>query len=313
MNHPPHKILVGVDFSPESVAAIRHAASVAKSAGAEVVLLHACTVPQPPSVIGDFQPPAMDDYRARLEADVAADRAKLERLRAELTAQGINVSQMVADGFPDTTIAQIGEEIGADLTIVGTHGRTGLRWLFLGSVAQRVVRLADSDVLVARGDAAPSGYKRICVATDFSPIAERGLATAIELAAFGAHIDVVHFWHLAPRLEFYEQIRLAAISEFQDSLEKEVYQAGRRLLAEHRRPGITMEFHARFESVLPGLLDWLSNDGTYDLAALGSHGRRGFRRFVLGSVAEEVARRAPCSVLVAHGGEVDDQGDAARE
>jgi nucleotide-binding universal stress UspA family protein len=97
---------------------------------------------------------------------------------------------------------------------------------------------------------------------------------------------------------------MASLAEWQGLLEEEIQEAGRRLIADHRRPGVSLEFHARFESVMPGVLEWLGRGG-YDLAALGSHGRRGFRRFVLGSVAEETARRAPCSVLVAHGGDVD--------
>jgi nucleotide-binding universal stress UspA family protein len=303
-HHPPTKILVGVDFSPESDAAVGHAMAVARSSGAEVVLLHACTVPEPPAVLGDYAPPALGDYRARIDADVAADRERLEDLRVRLSGQGVTVSHMVADGFPDTTITHVAREIGADLTVVGTHGRTGLKWLFLGSVAQRVVRLADSDVLVARGQPVLGGYRRICVATDFSPIAERGLEAALDLAHIGAEVDVVHFWHLAPRLGFYEPIRLASIEEWRGSLDAEMKAAGGRLIAAHRRPGVTLSFQSIFEPVLPGLQSFIEK-GRYDLAVLGSHGRRGFRRFVLGSVAEEIARRAPCSVLVAHGADVE--------
>jgi nucleotide-binding universal stress UspA family protein len=298
----PQKILVGVDFSPESDAAIRHALGVARATGAEVVLLHACTIPQAPAVLGDFQPPAMEDYRARLEADLAADRRQLDVVAAALAAEGVKVSQTVADGFPDVTITALGEQIGADLTVVGTHGRTGVKWLFLGSVAQRVIRLSHGNVLVARGEARPGGYRRICVGTDFSPIADRSLEAALDLAGLGAEVDVVHVWNLAPRLGFYEPIRMASLDSWRGALDEEIGRSGERLLADHRRPGITLGFEARFEPVLPGLLEHIDR-GRYDLAVLGSHGRRGFRRFVLGSVAEETARRASCAVLVVHGGE----------
>lgn len=309
-HHPPSKILVGVDFSPESDAAIAHAMSVARTSGGEVVLLHACTVPEPPALLGDYAPPALGEYRARVEADVAADRGRLEELRVRLSGQGVTVSQMVADGFPDTTITQVAHELGADLTVVGTHGRTGIKWLFLGSVAQRVVRLADSDVLVARGVAQAGGYHKICVATDFSASAELALEAALDVAHLGATVDVVHFWHLAPRLGFYEPIRLASLEEWRGSLDSEMKAAGGRLISAHRRPGLSLGFQAVFEPVLPGLQTMVEQGG-YDLVALGSHGRRGFRRFVLGSVAEEIARRAPCSVLVAHGAEADREEAAA--
>ena len=59
-------------------------------------------------------------------------------------------------------------------------------------------------------------------------------------------------------------------------------------------------FHVVHGSPLPGIVHWLEQHD-FDLVSLGSHGRRGVRRAVLGSVAEAVVRRATCSVLVAHG------------
>jgi nucleotide-binding universal stress UspA family protein len=301
-HHPPTRILVGVDFSPESDAAVAHAVAIARASGAEIVLVHACTVPEPPPAIADYVEPTLGEFRRRLEDDVAADRAKLDALCARAAAQGVVVRQRVADGFPDTTITGLARELGADLTVVGTHGRTALKWLLLGSVAQRVVRLADADVLVARGEPAVGGYRRICLATDFSPISELALEAALDLAHLGAEIEVVHMWHLTPALGLSEPARLSSLSDWRGSLEEEIRAAGARLLAAHRRPGITLSFEPTFEPVLPGLLDRIGERG-YDLTVVGSHGRRGFRRFVLGSVAEEVARRAPTSVLVVHGGE----------
>jgi nucleotide-binding universal stress UspA family protein len=303
MTHPPQKILVGVDFSAESDRAVDHAAALARVTGAELVLVHACTVPDAPPML-DYTPPAMAEYRARLDADRASDRERLDALATRLTGLGLRASHRFADGFPDTALTEVARAIGADLTVVGTHGRTGLKWLLLGSVAQRVVRLAERDVLVARGEPLEGGYRRICVATDFSPSAERALDLAASLSHLGAALDLVHFWHMPPQLGLYEPINFTMTDEWRGSVEDELRTRGARLLAGHRRPGSSMTFSSIYEPVLPGLLEHLERGG-YDLAVLGSHGRRGFRRFVLGSVAEEVARRAVCSVLVVHGGEAE--------
>jgi nucleotide-binding universal stress UspA family protein len=300
MSHHASRILVGVDFSAESDAAIGHALAIARAKSSEVFLLHACTVPEPPAALNDYALPSMGELRARLEADVTADKAKLSDVATRFAAEGVKVTPLVADGFPDTTITQIGHDLAADLTIVGSHGRSGLKWLLLGSVAQRVVRLAESDVLVARGAAGHGGYRRVCVATDFSPIAGLGLEAALDLAHLGAEVEVVHFWHMTTGIGLYEISRMAMLDGWRGPVEHQLAEAGERLIAEHRRPGVSMSFRAIFEPVLPGALELIEREG-YDLTVLGSHGRRGFRRFVLGSTAEEVARRAKSSVLVVHG------------
>jgi nucleotide-binding universal stress UspA family protein len=75
---------------------------------------------------------------------------------------------------------------------------------------------------------------------------------------------------------------------------------GAELLARKAAPGLEILLHVFTERPVPGIIHWLETHAC-DLVALGSHGRRGIRRLVLGSVAENVVRHAPCSVLVAHG------------
>jgi nucleotide-binding universal stress UspA family protein len=76
--------------------------------------------------------------------------------------------------------------------------------------------------------------------------------------------------------------------------------AGQSFIGERHDAGPTVRFYAVAEAPLPGLVHWLERQ-KFDLVAVGSHGRRGVRRFLLGSVAEAVARRAPCSTLIARG------------
>lgn len=297
------KIAVGIDFSPESELAARQAVDIARHAGGEVVLVHvAGTVELPPP--GPRSDPslhaAMEAYRGSIAHSVALRRRHLEGLRERLSGQGPIVSQALAEGFPDAGLVSAAQDLGADLVAVGTHGRTGLHWFFLGSVAQHVVRTSATDVLVARREgAARGGFHRILVAFDFTPPAEQALDRAIALGAPDAAIDVVHFYHLPP-VDGMEGLS-GGFGPIESALADDLLAKGEEMVAARRSSsGPALRFHLRRGSALPGVVHWLEEQRC-DLAALGSHGRRGLRRAILGSVAEAVVRRAPCSVLIARG------------
>jgi nucleotide-binding universal stress UspA family protein len=303
----PSKIIVGVDFSPESELAARQAVDIARHVGAEVVLIYGGETVEMP-VLGPGVNPAAAEafqqtYGAGLARALAERREQLSSLRERLSGQGAIVSQMVSEGFPDAAICRAAEELGGDLVVVGTHGRTGLRWFFLGSVAEHVVRASPSDVLVARREGAGrGGYRRILVGTDFTPAAERALDRALDLAAPGALVDVVHFFNVVLPPPLYATVTSVLVpDDLEQALAASARERGAKLLASRQRTGVEVVFHALAGAPVPGIVHRLEA-ASHDLAALGSNGRRGFRRFMLGSVAEAVVRRAPCSVLVARGG-----------
>ena len=94
------RLVVGVDFTPSSEVAVARAAELAAHHGAELVLVHAGTVPERPEV-----PPSMvaarDAYLGVLSDNLAHDRARLAELHQRLVAGGINASQVIVDRFPD--------------------------------------------------------------------------------------------------------------------------------------------------------------------------------------------------------------------
>jgi nucleotide-binding universal stress UspA family protein len=304
----PAKIIVGVDFSPESELAARQAVEVARHVGAELVLVHCGETVELPLLDARTSAAARqafeETYRAGLATALAARREELASLRERLSGQGPSISQVMIEGFPDAAMCQAADELGGELVVVGTHGRTGLRWFFLGSVAEHVVRASSADVLVARREGAGrGGYHRILVATDFTPSSERALDRALELAAADARVDVVHYFNIILPAPLYASIPTVLAPP--DDLVREIAAAagerGEKLLAGRRRPGMELTFRALPGAPVPGVVHELEAT-PYDLAALGSNGRRGFRRLALGSVAEAVVRRAPCSVLIARGG-----------
>lgn len=303
MSNP--RILVGIDFSAESELAARQAFDIAHRVGGELVLAHADTVTDMPPFSRDMPEAslrALERYASFLKERFAQDRARLGEMRRRLAGAGVTVLEAAIEGYPDTGLATAAHELGAELTVVGTHGRTGLKWFELGSVSQRVIRLCESDVLVARKEGvAAGGYRKVFVATDFSSSAARALERAMWLAAPDAEIDVVHFYHHHPSAGLHDAVQATIGADVDQQVMEELRAAGQSFIGQRRGSGPTVRFYAVAEPAIPGIVHWLERQ-SYDLAALGSHGRRGFRRFVLGSVAEAVARRAPCSTLVAHGG-----------
>ena len=297
-----NKIVVGVDFSSESRLAARQAIVIARRTGAEVVLAHVAVTVELPPVGPDPQAQvraAMDSYRTLLAGEIERDRDELASLRRDLGGQGPIVSHVLAEGFPEDALGSAAAELGADLIVVGTHGRSGLRWFALGNVAQKVIRGAEVDVLVARRECPAGGFRRVLVGFDFTASSKRALARAIELASPDARIDVAHFFHFPTAIGWGAAIT-AVDPDLIEETAQELSRQAEKILAEHRGTGLDLRFSAIHQDAVSGLVH-LSERDPYDLVALGSHGRRGVRRALLGSVAEAVARRAPCSVLVGRG------------
>jgi nucleotide-binding universal stress UspA family protein len=135
-----HTILHPTDFSDRSEFAFRLGCALARDYGARLVLLH---VAHPPVVVyaEGVVPPVPDDYMERLEED-------LHRLQAP--GPSVHVEHQLLEGDPVAEILAVAEKTSADLIVMGTHGRTGLGRLLMGSVAEQVVRKAPCPVLTVR-------------------------------------------------------------------------------------------------------------------------------------------------------------------
>jgi len=136
----PKKILVATDFSDGSDEALDRAIDMAKGSDAALEIIHVLELAE------EF--PFGTTY---FDADYGALYTNIDRQlteRAERArAAGVACDTKIIDGAAATEITQRGRDIGADLIVVGTHGRTGLAHAMLGSVAERVVRRASSPVL----------------------------------------------------------------------------------------------------------------------------------------------------------------------
>ncbi|MCA9528752.1 MAG: universal stress protein [Myxococcales bacterium] len=139
------RILCPTDFSDSSDAAIEYSLSLAETLGAEVHLLH--VYPIPALMLPDGGVTATAQLVARL-SEHANDA--MDAHVARLTERGAKVTGHVTEGVAAQSILDAAEEIGADLIVMATHGRTGLAHLLVGSVTERVVRLSTIPVLTVR-------------------------------------------------------------------------------------------------------------------------------------------------------------------
>ena len=150
-------ILVGIDYSDPSKIALSTAASIARAANGILHVAHVIaptlgTYPSDGSLTAGVYPKSDENYFVEWLAKVGEDtRQRLPRFCAELAGDMLEkTSGHVRVGHPDRELVQLAEELKADLLVVGTHGRSGFERMFLGSVAEHVVRSAPCPVLVAR-------------------------------------------------------------------------------------------------------------------------------------------------------------------
>jgi len=152
MNFAISRILVPVDFSPHSDLAFRYATALASRLEASVELLH---VVEDPIATGAWNSEIPIPYLPEIQDNlIEAGRRRLERYRAFADGPPLRMTTTVRLGLPSDTILEHGRVHGVDLIVMGTHGRSGLAHVFMGSVAERVVRHAACPVLTLHGAAA---------------------------------------------------------------------------------------------------------------------------------------------------------------
>lgn len=145
------RILVTTDFSEAGDHAIAHAFRLAADHGAEVLLLHVLeTVIAPNPLYAHYYPTDLLTPEVRARAETAAQEALLERVPKTGPLAEVSHRVVVAHGMPAEEIIRNAHDERADLLVISTHGRTGLKRFLLGSTAERVIRHVQCPVLVVR-------------------------------------------------------------------------------------------------------------------------------------------------------------------
>lgn len=144
----PKTILVPTDFGEASDCAVEYALELAKALGSEIVLLHAFEIPAVGFPDGALIATAEMTNRVLEGAQVGLDRQV-----AQYEGRGVAMRSVIKQGDAWRSVVGTAEELGADLIVMGTHGRKGLPRALLGSVAEKVVRTAHCPVLtIHKGD-----------------------------------------------------------------------------------------------------------------------------------------------------------------
>lgn len=271
------RIVVATDFSPAAVAAADAAAALARRSGARLSLLHV------------FDPASERDPagQRRWEQIVVEELAEQ---RERLGLAGVPIRPL-AHPRASEAIVSFAREERADLLVLGNHGRSGLQHLVLGSVAEKVARLAECDVLVARATLDPAAFPRAIVAgTDLTPASAAAERRAAEWSArFGARLTIAHVYDDSPPLATTRSSAAQRLDKLVSKLKNDGGAA-----ADCWRSALVIGLD-------PGAaLCRLASEEHADVVLVGSHHRAGLARLALGSVAERVVRRAPAAALVVH-------------
>ena len=138
-------VLVPMDFSATADRALEYAIALAQQLQARLTLLHVLDIT--PMTIDEMTAGVVTTYLDDLETDA---QHLLQASRERVQRAGLQGESLLVQGTPTQTIIDTAAEQGVDLIIMGTHGRTGLAHMFLGSVAEHVVRQGPCPVLVVR-------------------------------------------------------------------------------------------------------------------------------------------------------------------
>jgi len=138
-------VLCPIDFSDTSLAALDYGVDLAGTLGAQVHVLHAYQLPV--YALPDGALMASPEYISDLSNKLQAELDKVVDARQD---RGVRLQGHLVEGLPHDEVNRMAGDLGADLIVMGTHGRSGLGHLLLGSVAEKVVRSAEVPVLTVR-------------------------------------------------------------------------------------------------------------------------------------------------------------------
>lgn len=296
-------ILLATDFSTHAQAAGQTALTLARYLDARLICMHASVMTGARPDAYELSTGHLEDFRLEQQTELARQRERLQQMAEEFAAHGVRATAELADGTPVAAICKAAEDCGAALVVMGSHGRTGFERVLLGSVAERVVRLCHTSVLVTRPPVvSDGGFRRILVPTDFGDAANIALDQATTLAAVDADIDILHCWQmdeLPEDLHHETATRAGVYGHVSKSVAETAMHLGEELVRRVAHGQRRASFHlleGRPTARIHRFMD--EREQSYDLIAVGTHGRTGLDRLLLGNVAEATVRYAPCSVLV---------------
>jgi len=270
MNDAIERILVPTDGSEESEAAFAAILPLVKAYAPEVTALYVFEGPD-----ASYEPPA-----------------QIAKVCRGVRAAGMNAHLELREGKPADEILRSAKAKKVDLIALSTHGREGLNRLVAGSVAESVLRCAVVPLLVTRKGAKATSWKKIVVALDGSDRGEAILPDAFRLAKkMGSTLDLVRVVFPAITPTGLGELPMLPIPS-DDPLPYL-----RTVVERARSEGIDAKAFGLEGTACFQILRHVEDSGA-GLLCMATHGRTGLTRVLMGSIAEEMLRKAPCPVLV---------------
>jgi len=226
----------------------------------------------------------------------SAQKQMNEAARKLAEKHGIPVTTTLAIGRAHLEIVRHAESIDAAMVVLGAHGGSFVRELYLGSTAEKVLRKLSRPVLIVKRE--PQGpYQRVLVPVDFSEPSRLALELALRIAPH-AHITVLH----AFEVPFEGKMHYAGVSDetiqsYRDTAREQANQAMRQFVCAAGGSAGSVPPVVAFgdaPTVIRGKADALDPD----LIVMGKHGQSGWEDMLLGSVTKHVILDATCDVLV---------------
>lgn len=284
----PGAVVVGVDGSQAALHAVRWAAVEAQSARCPVSLVHILEWPIVSFPVAGLQV----DWTQQIHAEGHRWLQQAQET-AELAAPGVQTQAHLFTGDPREhllTEAQHAREL-----VVGSRGLGGLRGMLLGSTSAAVTQHASCPVVVVHGNGDAAGP--IVVGLDGSPASEQALGYAFKAASrAGAALLAVHAWDD-------RGVRNPRRTQAKELAVGEIEAAAQRMLAEQlagwpdEYPDVAVECRVIHQRPAAALID-LGHRAR--MIVVGSRGRGGFARLLLGSVSQAVVQHATCPVVICH-------------
>ncbi len=277
------KLLVAIDGSEAGMHALKESFRLATHEKCWITVTSVV-----PPFEGDLELIAMKNIEAALRQP--CEKALTE---AALLAKssGALIKTVCEEGEPYERIIDLAEAENCDLIVMGRTGHSHTGRKLIGSVTARVIGYSQHDVLVVP-NGATIGWERILIATDGSRYSDAATTKALEFAkAYGSSLGVVSVVDVPA--EFYAEAPDAV-----DDLIKNARRFVDKVKQKAEGAGVKTSTYVREGEAYETMIG-LVRDHKMDMMIMGSHGRTGIRRLLMGSVAEQVIGNAPCPVLVA--------------
>lgn len=291
------RVLVPTDFSEASEHALPHAVELARLYDAEIVVLHVRTLWEDDPNREEYQFFDNGRYSAFVEEQLEKTGAKVKHHRVQ-TAVRRNVA-------PAAGILDYVEDEPVDVVVMGTHGRSGIKRFFLGSVAERILRHSSVPVLTV----APAGegyrdapvYRKILATYDFSEHSNNSAIQAHELAQrYGAKLEVLYVVEQEVHPGYLDEWRISVQGEMPHILEK-ARTSFADLLGGSGLSAVTFRVEVgRGDGRVHRDITEFAVQTEADLIVMGTYGLSGVEHMLLGSTTERVVRIAPCPVMTFH-------------